>query len=162
MTYQNSGVSAEVRKIAVDQQSGLGFTSMADNIEHRKDTTYNKSTDVIDHGTFFDPSDFDPLTYKYMSLDEIDEVRERNSIIITSMILNYDESLGTNENLKWLVLAQVNIIDKMSPELSKRVAALGGLMSRRDMLMKIYLAAVECVLTLHQNGWHFEPGELTL
>lgn len=143
----------KIIQIAAEQQAQPGPSSMADRMKRKKGLTYNESADVISHGVFFNPANFDPFTYPHMTPAEIDVVRDRNFHIIRSIVLNHDEDIALNDDLDWMVLAQVDHLDLMSSKLCRTVNRAKGEEAKRQVLNNIYKKAVETVLWLHHEGY---------
>ena len=153
MPYSDPNRFAEIAQIAAELQAQLGYASMVDKMKRKKEMTYDERTDVISHGTFFHPSDFDPFTYPHMTPEEVDVVRDRNAHIIKSMLLNHDESLALNENLDWIILAQIDYLNLMSSELRSNLNRAKGKTAKRRALNDLYNRVVGNVLTLHRDGY---------
>jgi hypothetical protein len=153
MPYSNTNKLAEIKKIAAEQEVQPGFSSMAGTMKREKKVTYNEGMDVISHGTFFHPADLDPFTYPHMALGEIDVVRNRSFHINCSMLLNCDESTALNENLDWMVVAQVDCIVLMSRELPRTVDCANRKTAKREALSDLYNMAANNVLTLRRDGY---------
>ena len=153
MPYTDPNRLAEIARKAAEQEARPGHASMLGKMQRKKDVTYDARIDVISHGTFFHPADFDPFTYPEMTRDEVNVVRERNAHIIKSMLLTFDEDLALNDNLDFMVLAQIDFIDVMSSELRRILDRVKGKKAKRQALTDLYIKAAGNVLTLHRDGY---------